>query len=128
MIKRRVHSTWINRKEVRIYCIDFSGLGSDHAGLHVEIEASEEVLCQQPVDSMLVTIDLHQSEMMPEIVEFLKKYAHQEQNPIRKMVILGITGLQRVWYALAKDVTWPQSAIFLEDFEQAKDWLIAEHF
>jgi hypothetical protein len=44
------------------------------------------------------------------------------------MVILGITGLQRVWYPLAKGVNWPQTAIFLEDLEQAKDWLIAGGF
>jgi hypothetical protein len=127
-MKRRVHSTWISRKEVRIYCIDFSGLGSDHAGLGIEIEASEDVICQQPVNSMLVTVDLHLSEMMPEIVAFLNKCASRQQNPIRKMVILGITGLQRFWYPLVKGVTWPQNAIFLDDFEQAKDWLIAERF
>lgn len=127
-MKRRIHSTWISRKEVRIYCIDFSGLGSDHTGLATEIEASEAVIRQQPVNSLLVTVDLHQSEMMPEIAAFFNKYSVRGQNSIRKMVILGITGLQRVWYPLAKGVNWPQTAIFLEGFEQAKDWLIAESF
>ena len=127
-MKRRIHSTWISRKEVRIYCIDFSGLVSDHTGLSTEIEASEAVLRQQPVNSLLVTVDLHQSEMMPEIAAFFNKYSVRGQNPISKMVILGLTGLQRVWYPLANGVNWPQTAIFLEDFEQAKDWLIAESF
>jgi hypothetical protein len=125
---RRIKSTWITRKETPIYCIDFSSLGSDRQSLLLEMHASEAVLCKQASDSLLVAVDLHHTDMMSEIIDFFRNCNNQDNNPVRKMAILGISGIQKVWYPWHLRFSWPKNAAFFDDYEKAKDWLIGECF
>jgi len=125
---RRINSKWITRKETPIFCIDFSSLGSDRQGLLLEMNVSESVLCKQARESLLLAVDLHQTEMMPEFIGFFQKYSKRANNPIRKMAILGISDLKRIWYAWFKQISWPKNALFFDDYEKAKDWLVGEGF
>lgn len=125
---KKIHSKWLTQKETRIYCIDFSGLGSDHQGLKRELTASQAVIYQQKGSSLLVTVDISQTEMMPELVQFFRDSAGMVDAPIRKMAILGVSDFQKVWLRLVKKVTWPGNAVFFRDYESAKNWLVGEGF
>ncbi len=125
---RRTNSKWITRKETPIYCIDFSGLGSDRQGLQQEMNAAEIVLCQQAKGSLLLAVDIHQTSLLPEITDFFRNYTIRSNNPILKMAVLGVSSFQRLWYSWLKSVSWPKNAAFFDDYEKAKDWLISERF
>ena len=66
--------------------------------------------------------------MTPELIAFLKASDDRNGNPIRKMAIIGIYGLRKIWYEKTRRVSWPRNAAFFSDWERAKDWLVAETF
>jgi hypothetical protein len=115
----------LSYKLTKIYCIDFSGHGSDQAGLAREVNAVNKVLNQQAPNSMLVTLDMHQSKLTPEVVAFFHN-ASLPASPIRKLAIMGVNSFQRTWYRLAYQIQWPKNTIFLNDYETAKAWVIRE--
>ncbi len=119
---------WVSRGERDLFGCDFSGFGSDHQALQAEIDASEAVIRQQPENSLLLAVYIHQVPPTPEIIGFFERSANPVKNPIRKMAILGISSLQRIWYERVKGITWPQNARFFDDYERAKEWLVSEGF
>ncbi len=127
-MKHRTRATWVSRKERDLWCLDFSGLDDDQPGLLAEIEASQAVIRRQPENSLLVAIVLPATRLAPELVEFLNTYACPAPNPIHKLAILGVSAWQRFWYRQAQGVIWPTNARFFDDYELAKDWLVAERF
>jgi hypothetical protein len=124
-LRNRIRSTWLSYKLTQIYCIDFSGYGADQAGLAREVNAVNKILGQQAINSMLVTLDMHQSKLTPEVVAFFH-CACQPDSPIRKLAIMGVNSAQRAWYRLAHKIHWPKNAVFLNDYETAKAWVIRE--
>lgn len=125
-MKSRVRSRWISKRETDFYCIDFSAFGNDRNALKVELDASEAVIASQAENSLLVTVDLHLTEMVPEIIEFMRYNSNRPGNPIRKMAILGVSPAKKIWYQLRHHVQWHRNSAFFSDFEAAKDWLISE--
>jgi hypothetical protein len=123
-MKPRIHSTWLNTRNTRIYCVDLSSFNDNPAGIAAEIEAARGQIEPQPENSLLITIDLHETRLTLEIERFLRDITR----PVRKMAILGVPGLRRAWYNLAGRAPWPARARFFEDFEKAKDWLAGEGF
>jgi len=98
------------------------------AGLAEEIVAAQAVIRRQPVNSLLVAMDLYGAPMTPELVAFLKASGDRKENPIRKIAIIGVWGLRKVWYERFRRVSWPKNAAVFSDWERAKDWLVAETF
>jgi hypothetical protein len=127
-MKYRTRATWVSRKERDLWCLDFSGLDDDRPGLLAEIEASQAVIRRQPDNSLLVAIVLHGARLAPELVEFLNECACPGRNPIHKLAILGVSRWQRIWHRWVTGVAWPRNARFFDDYELAKDWLVAERF
>ena len=127
-MKKTIRATWVSRKEKSIWCCDFSGFESDHAGLLAEIAAAEAVIYDQPANSLLVAVDLYQTRMEPEVAAFFQKCARPAPNPIRKMAILYVSSLKQIWLKAVKGATWPAQAKFFSDYERAKDWLVGEEF
>ena len=122
---RRVCSKWLSHKMTRIYCIDFSGCGSDQTALEVEFAAVQAIFAGQPPRSLLATLDLGQTDFSPEIVTFLNQ-AFNMNPPFRKLAVIGISQLQRTWYRLTRRVAWPANTAFFESYEPAKNWLVSE--
>lgn len=85
-------------------------------------------MSRQMENSLLVAVDLYEASMTPELVEFFRASAERTGNPIRKMAIIGVSGRRRIWYQMVKRVTWPKTAVFFDDWERAKDWLVSEGF
>jgi len=124
---QRTRARWVSRKERSLWCCDFTAFGADRPALQAEIEASDAVIRQQSPDSLLVAVDLCNTPISPEIAAFFQDNAGRQPNPIHKLAVLGVSRWQRLWYRLTRRVTWPRSTRFFDDYEQAKDWLVAEH-
>ncbi len=125
-MKKRTRATWITRKEVPIWCCDFGGFKSDRDGLLAEIAASQAVIDQQHENSLLVAVDLAHVHFTPEIAAFFDANARHPHKPIRRLAVLGLSDVQRFWYQRVKCVNFPPTTRFFQDWEQAKDWLVAE--
>ena len=124
----KIHSKWLTTREVRIYCIDFSGIERDKKALKAEIKAVESVIGHLPDSRLLATMDLNQVDMMDDLVIFLKTRCGTEHNPFRKLAVMGMSWQQRLWLRLSKGLIWPKNVVFLENYETAKTWLVGEGF
>lgn len=122
--KRR--ATWITRKNVPMWCLDFSGFAQDHAGLCREIAFSHTGLQHRPPHSVLVAVDLYQTKMTPEIAVFFRTYADSVTSPIRKLALIHVTTLRRLNYRYWHHVVWSPMARFFDDYERAKAWLVGD--
>ncbi|HEY3344988.1 MAG TPA: hypothetical protein VGJ97_08675 [Anaerolineaceae bacterium] len=123
---RHIRSTWLSHKEMRIFCIDCSGQGTDVDGLEREIQACKAQLTRRGEGRLLVTVDLHQTVFGKEVTAFINQCSASPDAPFRKIAILGISKWQRFWYARSKHVTWPKCARFFNGYDPAKDWLVSE--
>jgi hypothetical protein len=126
LVGKRVRATWVTYQERSLWCCDFSGYENNPQGLKTEIEISDAVIRQQAENSLLVAVVLSQTKMAPEIVEFFRANALRSPNPIRKMAVLFLSDFRRWWYQTVQGGIWPRHTAFLNDYEQAKKWLIRE--
>ncbi len=127
-MNQRARATWVTYREVPLWCLDFSEFGSDRAGLIAEIAASEAVISRSPENSLLVAVALHRATVQPELASFFGRWATQPKNSIRKMAILYVSRIERIYDTWVKGVSWPRNSKFFDDYEAAKEWLISERF
>ncbi len=124
----RMHSRWISHKGSPVLGINLDGFEADRAGLQAEIDAVEAILSTQENNSLLVVVDLALTNIGPEVAAFLNAHAGQESDPIRKMAIVGISGVRKIWYQRVRKISWPKHARFFDGHEEAKAWLISDGF
>ena len=122
----RARATWVSRREIDFFCVDFSGFKSDPAGLAAEIEVSDTVIRRQTPDTLLLAIDLNQAQLTPDLVVYLRTLFSRVPSPLRKVAIIGLSSWQRWWGRLVGRITWPENSAFFTDWETAKSWLIGE--
>jgi hypothetical protein len=120
-----MESKWLSRGGRDYWCCEFSRFGSDRVALRAEIEAAQAVIDQQPPNSLLVAVDLFHAPLTAELIAFFWANRARPDGPIRKMAIIGVSGLRRLRYRL-RGVVWPANAAFFTDWERAKDWLVSE--
>ena len=126
MTRRRTRATWVSRKNIDLFCLDFSGFQTDPDGLAAEIAASEAVIGRQAPQSLLLAIDLHQTSLAPNLVAYLQALSRRSPNPLRRVAIIGLSRWRRLWYTAVKHIVWPPGAAFFAEWETAKAWLIGE--
>jgi hypothetical protein len=132
-MKKRVRSLWISFKNTPLFGANLCGYGSDREALRYELAGVEENLRSRPRSSVLMDLDLAQTDLCPEIIAFLVAHNGQEDDPVRKMGIIGVSAWQRWWwprrwFQKGEKVRWPRHARFFEGHEPAKEWLIKEVF
>ncbi len=124
----RMQSRWISYENTPLFGINLDGFGADRQRLVAEIEAVEAVLRQKERGTVLAVVDLALTDIGPEVTAFLQAHAGQEDDPIRKMAIIGISRPRQIWYRLTRKVAWPRHARFFDEHEKAKPWLTSENF
>jgi hypothetical protein len=123
---KKTRAIWISHRERDIWCCAFSGFETDRQGFLAEIEASDEVIRQQPENSLLVAVDLYKTKLGPEIEHFFRTNAHRTPNPIRKMAVLYLSEIQKLRSRIGRRMPCPSNTRFFDDYERAKDWLVGE--
>ena len=118
--------TWITHKEKRILYSDFANFGANVEGLRADIEAGNQLIGQEPENSVLVLADLRNTILSIEAVQILKESATITKPYARKTALIGITtGFRRVLLDAVIRFSGRPMAAF-EDIEKAKDWLVEE--
>ncbi len=123
----RMQSRWISYENTPLFGINLDGFGADRQRLQAEIEAVESILRQKERGTVLAVVDLALTDIGPEAAAFLSAHAGQEGDPIRKMAIIGVSPMRRLWYRLARKIFWPRHTRFFDEHEKAKPWLISEN-
>ncbi len=117
-------SKYLDHKGKQIMLCDYSNFGSDGAAVMAEIDAADAIICQQPENSVLVLLDARNSVASTEVVNHVKKGSLRTRKHIRKMAILGVTGVRRIILEAVSKFSGQQATVF-DDMDEAKDWLVA---
>lgn len=116
-------SKWITYKGKQLLYGDYSGFGRDVQALQQENDAVDAIVCQMPEGSVLSITDVRDSVGTMEAVEVLKKSSARTKPYIRKIAVVGVTGVRRI---LADGVARfsGQNMQYFDDIEAAKEWLV----
>ena len=117
-------SGWREHRGKQYFFCDYSGFGLDFQSLKIEVNAVDDLLVQEPEDSVITLIDFRNTVGSIEAVELLKEGAGRTRKHIRKNAILGISGVRKILLDAVTRLT-AQVAQTFDDEEKAKDWLVS---
>ena len=118
-------SHWITHKGVRIFVCDFSNLGMDLPTLEQELGAVASTLAKEPLNSVMTLTDFRGTKAAPQTVTLMKNVLSKTGPYVRRRAIVGINGTQKILLNVVNAVAGKVPITPLDDFEQAKDWLVA---
>jgi hypothetical protein len=119
-------SKWINHRGTQVFLADFSGFRSDVGGFRAEVEAAGDAIAQEPVGSVLMLVDLRQTDLSREVVAVIKDCGPRMSPHLRKgAVVMRWTGFTKVILESLTRLVGRSPKPF-DDLEDAKDWLITD--
>jgi hypothetical protein len=118
-------SQWLTCKGKRIIYCDYRNFGTDVTSLQAEVEAVDEQMCQQPINSVLAVADLRGTVTSQKVVELFKQSTTRTNDYIRKQAVVGVSGIRKL---LAQAVARfsGQTLVLFDTTEAAKEWLVSE--
>src|SRR5690348_10471636 len=119
-----MRSKWITHKGQQILVQDFS----DHYLVDVdavkeELAAVQQVVVQQPANSVLVLADFRNTQIGRGLMDMLVSSSNVTKNHVKKTAVLGVVGTKRILGDMLTRITG-QPLTFFDDIELAKDWLV----
>ena len=119
-----MRSKWITHHDKRIFYQDFSGhYLTDTEAIKEELAAVQQVVTQEPEDSVLVLADFRNTQIGRGLMDQLVASSKLTKNYVRKTAVLGVVGTKRVLGDMLVHLTGQHLTLF-DDPEVAKDWLI----
>ncbi len=116
-------STWITHKGKKIFYAHYEYL--DINSMRMEGYAVEEELFQQPLRSVLLTIDITGVALTPDIVNFIKDIIWNTTQHIRKTALIGMENFTYFKFFLTTIYRFSEVPIVpFPDEYAAKDWLV----
>jgi hypothetical protein len=115
-------SHWITHQGRRIFIADYSHFGADMAAALAEVDAADAVICARPEKSVLILVDTRDTVVSTETAAYMKKSTARTEKHIRKMAIIGATGVRRIIVSAITKISGQQATVF-DDTEKALDWL-----
>jgi hypothetical protein len=104
--------------------MDFSGFGLDVASLKAEINATTEIVKQQPENSILGITDMQGTTVSSEVAESFKTSGAMIHKYFRRQALVGMSGGFRiVIFQAVSRVIGAEGKLF-DEIEPAKDWLV----
>ena len=116
-------SRWMTCNETRYFYLDYANFGGDVAGLLAEVNAVHHVVLQQPLGSLLELVDVRGTDVSTEFLNLLKVNAILARPHLRKVAVVGVTGLRRTFAEMVARFSGQELTLF-EDEEAAKEWLV----
>ena len=119
-------SQWISHRGTRVFLADFSGFRSDVEGFRAEVEAAEETVAQEPVGSVLMLVDMRQTDLSREAIAVIKDNGPLLSPHLRKgAVVMRWTGFTKVILGSLSRLVGRSPKPF-DNLEDAKDCLIGD--
>lgn len=121
-------SKWITYKGKKIMLTDYSGVKTDKTSiqaLQMENDAADAVICEQLEGSVLCLVDIRDSVGSSDVVAIMKNSAKRTKPYIRKMAVVGVTGVKRI---LADAIIRfsGRDLVFFDDMQSAQEWLVKD--
>lgn len=118
-----MRSQWQTHKGRRFLLCAFDHFGTDIASLSKEIDDVDAEILRQPLDSVLLLVDLHGTTTSAKVVDLFKSSSLRTKGYIRKQGLVGIHGIQKM---LAQAVAWfsRETFVIFDDVAAARDWLV----
>ncbi len=119
-----MRSMWINHRDHQIFWQDFSHHGLlDIDAVKEELQAVQEIVIQQPKNSVLVLADFRDTQIGKDLMDVMVASSNLTKAHIKKTAVLGVFGTKRILADALVRFTG-QQLTFFDDVEKAKDWLV----
>ncbi|MFN8414053.1 MAG: hypothetical protein U0Z26_16855 [Anaerolineales bacterium] len=118
-------SRWIEYNDKKIFYQDFSNLFYNVQAVKNELAAVEEIVLNEPENSVLVISDFTNTEVSGEILPIMNQSSRNTKSHVRKVAVLGITGIRRTFGDLLSRLTG-QSLMYFSNENEAKHWLVQD--
>jgi hypothetical protein len=119
-------SKWISHRGTRVFLADFSGFRSDVDGFRAEVGAAGEMVAEEPAGSVLMLVDIRQTDLSKEAVAIIKDNGPLLSPHLQKgAVVMRWTGFTKVILGSLSRLVGRSPKPF-DDLEDAKDWLISD--
>lgn len=118
-------SKWITHRGKRIMVADYANFAIDLPALQAEINAVDNIICQEPAESVLLLVDVRNTTTTIEAVELFKKSSVRTTQHLQKVAVIGVSGIRRMLLDVVSQSSSQEMTIF-DDTDAAKDWLVEE--
>lgn len=117
-------SHWIEHRGKRIFLADYSNF-TNLESLKAEAEYATSITIKEPKDSVLLLADVTGTLGDPAMVDYLKESASQDEENMKKMAVVGVSGYRRIFLRAVLQFTRLDAKSF-DNLEDAKDWLVKD--
>ncbi len=121
-----MRSKWISHQGRQIFWQDFSNnglLGTE--SVKQELQAVQEIVLQQPKNSVLVLADFRDTQIGKELLDMLVASSSMTKAHVKKTAVLGVVGAKRILADVLVKITGQALTIF-DNIDSAKDWLVKD--
>ncbi len=121
-----MRSKWITHRDQQIFIQDFSDhYLTDVEAVKEELAAVQQVVIQQPENSVLVLADFRNTQIDKGLMDMLVASSNLTKSHVKKTAVLGVVGTKRILGNILIQLTG-QQLTFFDDMDTAKDWLIKD--
>lgn len=117
-----MRSIWIEHKGKRIFYQDFSKHFYNSAAVEAELNAVQQVVLAQPLNSVRVLSDFRDTNVGSDLFSVMSRASAATKAYVNKTAVLGVNGMKRKLADLLTALT-RQPLKYFDDIEAAKNWL-----
>ncbi len=117
-----MRSKWIEHQGKKIFYQDFSAQFYNSASVKEELKAVQEVVLNEPVNSVLVLSNFKDTQIGADLMSELNDASAKTKDHVRKTAVLGVSGFKRTLGDMLTRLTGQQLKYF-DIEEEAKNWL-----
>jgi hypothetical protein len=116
-------SKWIDHNGHRVFLCDYTDYKSDIGDLKSEVAFAQDMLGQEPPNSVLELVEVQNMPVSTEVTHLFKSAAIAAKPHLRKTAVVGVPGIVNLLMQAFARATGLQFRLF-DDVDSAKDWLV----
>jgi len=120
-----MRSEWITYENKRIFFCHFDNMSAET--LRIEVDDSENVLCQEAKKSVLILTDVRGTLGSTAVTNIFKMSTSKTRDYVYRSAVVGIgvAGPRKIIFDLVMKFSG-QNAVLFNDIQKAKDWLVSD--
>jgi hypothetical protein len=116
-------SQWMEYKGRQFFYGDVSNLKTNVNDLATELNASTQIIMQQPEKSVRMIVDLRNTIISPDAARVIKDNIDQTNRYICKGAIVGLTRVRKAVFDIFSKLASSEVVSF-DSIDEAKEWLM----
>jgi hypothetical protein len=117
-----MRSRWIEHNGRKVLYQDFGNLFFNVDAVKNELASVQEVVLNEPENSVLVISDFTNTEISGDLMNILNQASKVTKSHVRKTAVLGVTGIKRTFGDLLSRITG-QPLVYFTSESDALEWL-----